>query len=156
MGIFELFFKARLDGIKKIILLEDMRWYFKIACSNCGEENDREIYLHANEEFEHEGTRGTFNFAMKCKLCSKNMKMNLLNKLIVKYKNSESFQKIAQVDARGAKVLAWRATRGINAVCESGTIFEDINIEEADWVEYDEQAARLVGIYEITTGIDIN
>ena len=153
MGIYDLLFRARLEGVAEVRAQADMRWFFRVQCSNCGEENDREIYLHGNEDVQDEGSRGSFNFIMKCKGCSKSVTLNLLHKSVSAYTDSENFQRIAQVDARGLRVLAWRTSQGLNAYCQSGRVFEDINVEEADWTEYDEEGALVVGIYEITTSV---
>ena len=154
MGIFDLFFKARLDSVNEILISEDFRWYFLISCTNCGEENDREIYLNSKDLCEISGSRGTFNFAMKCKVCAKVITISILPRSVFPYHDSENFQKIAQFDVRGAKITHWRAPSGFNVVCGSGFVFEDINIEEADWVEYDNQGQTLVGVYEIETKVE--
>jgi Eukaryotic protein of unknown function (DUF866) len=151
MGVFEILFKAKLDGVCEVFPQEDMRWYFIVSCSNCNEVNDREIYFSYNEQIEVNGTRGVFNFAMKCKVCSKGITMNFVNKPGLKYSQSEQFQKIAEIESRGGKVVSWRPSRGFCVVSESGTAFLDVNFEELDWVEYDEQAAQLLGVYEIET-----
>lgn len=154
MGIYNLLFKARLDGVVEVHPQRDMRWYFRIACTSCGEENEKEVYLHADEESQEDGSRGVFNFIMKCKICTRTVTLNLIKNSVVGYKDSENFQKIAEIDARGIRVVSWKATRGLNVKCESGTVFEDINIEDADWVEYDEQAGGLIGVYEILTAVN--
>ena len=147
MGIYNLLFRAQLKGVIEVRVQRDIRWIFRVQCSNCGED-DKEVCLHANRGFRDEDSGGTFNVRMKCKGCSKGMSLKLLKKSVSDYRSHERHQRIAQVDARGLRILAWR-TQGLSAYCESGDICEDINTEETKWIGYDREGIMIGRIYEI-------
>lgn len=54
-------------------------FFFKIKCSNCGEQSEKWHDLTENEK-QHEDSRNPngFNFFMKCKLCSRENSIDIL------------------------------------------------------------------------------
>lgn len=53
-------------------------------------------------------------------------------------------------DCRGIEPVDFSPSEGWLAKAEeSGKIFDNINLEEKEWVEYDEKTQQSVGIYEL-------
>lgn len=60
------------------------------------------------------------------------------------------FKPIITFDCRGIEPIAFAAGEGwIAKVEDSGNIFQNINLSENEWVEYDEKSQQSVGIYEL-------
>lgn len=75
-----------------------------------------------------------------------------LNKLVAgKYKNDDQgkFKTLVIFDCRGIEPTEF--TPGEDWIVkaeESGKIFDNVNLTEKEWVEYDEKSQQSVGIYE--------
>lgn len=53
-------------------------------------------------------------------------------------------------DCRGLEPIDYSPRTGFAAEgVESGTQFNEINLEEKEWVDYDEKAQKSVGIYDL-------
>ncbi|GAB5587892.1 hypothetical protein Unana1_02792 [Umbelopsis nana] len=60
------------------------------------------------------------------------------------------FVKLAVLDCRGLEPVGFDPRAGWTAQgAESGTKFEDIDLTEGDWADYDEKAGEPVGISNI-------
>ncbi|CAG9329803.1 unnamed protein product [Blepharisma stoltei] len=174
MGIQDILIKARLEGIRNITPKSNFRWYFQVRCARCGEVNDKEIYLVAEEFHEKWGTPGTFNFVMKCKICENVGTINILNGSIKNYSvygavtasknrdieiedyeggSREEFQPICQCETRGLVIVSYRLNDGFTVESLTNKIWEDVDLSQGDWCEYDEDAGTVVGIYDIETRV---
>lgn len=68
-----------------------------------------------------------------------------------KYTNEDAgkYKTIVTFDCRGIEPTQFTPGDGwIAKVEESGKLFENINLSEKEWVEYDEKSKQSVGIYE--------
>lgn len=150
MGKFELKIRSRLENVEKIEFSEDFRWFLAVSCTNCREMYPNEIYLEYGDRQEADGTRGTFNFVSKCRFCSNSGTLNFVGSIGC-YENSEDDQVVASLEGRGIKVVNWVLNSGFSVVSQTGKVFEDVKLDEGDWVEYDESGEFLVGVYEVNT-----
>ncbi|PKK27195.1 hypothetical protein A306_00004281, partial [Columba livia] len=127
--------RATLENITRLRAEgEDFRWYLKLKCGNCGEVSEKWQYLRLMDSAPLKGGRGSATMVQKCKLCSRESSIDILSQTIKPY-NPVDFQPQAGFAAEGA---------------ESGTPFNDINLLEKDWNDYDEKTKESVGIYEVT------
>lgn len=53
------------------------------------------------------------------------------------------------MECRGIEPVDYFFGTGFKVTCESGSQFLDVNLEDKEWVEYDEKAAASVGIYSL-------
>jgi len=66
--------------------------------------------------------------------------------------NNGSFAQMAVIECRGLELVDFEPRTGFKAVgVKSGTKFEDIDLTEGDWAEYDEKGGVPVGISELQT-----
>lgn len=64
--------------------------------------------------------------------------------------DSNQFKTVAGFECRGCEPTELSFRNGYTAKgAESGTPFNDINLEEKEWVDYDEKSSESVGIYEL-------
>ncbi|XP_015916884.1 CXXC motif containing zinc binding protein [Parasteatoda tepidariorum] len=153
MGKIGLQFKAVLENVTDLQAFgEDFRWYLKLKCLNCGEEPEKWQYVALTEKFPLKGGRGEANFVSKCKLCARENSVEILLDTIKKYTidDSESFKTIVVFDCRGLEPTDFSPRVGFQAIGEnSNALFDDINLEEKEWVDYDEKANLSVSIAEV-------
>jgi len=69
MVLLALQFKADLENITNVSLEESVLFAVKVKCSNCQESKD--VVISPTDEFAIEGSRGTCQFRMKCKMCER-------------------------------------------------------------------------------------
>ncbi|XP_060842766.1 CXXC motif containing zinc binding protein isoform X1 [Rhopalosiphum padi] len=145
--------KANLENVTELTPDgEDFRWYLKFRCTNCGEESDKWIYLSQDVTVPMKGSRGQANLVTKCKMCSRDSSLDILPDTISKYtiEDSNKFKSIVTFDCRGISIIDFSPRNGFKCIgIETNTKFEDINLEEKEWVDYDERQNQPVGIYDV-------
>jgi len=120
------------------------------------------------------GSRGQANLVTKCKMCSRDSSLgkffrylhiieifiepaiflfsDILPDTISKYtiEDSNKFKSIVSFDCRGLSIIDFSPRNGFKCCgIESNTKFEDVNLEEKEWVDYDERQNQPVGIYDV-------
>lgn len=73
------------------------------------------------------------------------------NLVLGKYTNEDqgNFKSIVTFDCRGLEPIDFSPTEGwIVKVEESGKIFNDVNLTDKEWVDYDDKINQSVGIYD--------
>ncbi|XP_050053511.1 CXXC motif containing zinc binding protein isoform X2 [Aphis gossypii] len=98
------------------------------------------------------GSRGQANLVTKCKMCSRDSSLDILPDTISKYtiEDSNKFKSIVTFDCRGISIIDFSPRNGFKCIgIETNTKFEDINLEEKEWVDYDERQNQPVGIYDV-------
>ncbi|XGW04642.1 hypothetical protein V3C99_015660 [Haemonchus contortus] len=132
---------------------ENHRWFLKFRCMNCGESRDYWQYVVINEVLEVPGSRGEANLVEKCKLCNRVNTVAIVQDSIGKYDaadHNEEWQPMIQLDCRGLEPIDFDPRMGWTAVgTESGTVFEDIDLSEKAWADYDEKAGEATEISDI-------
>ncbi|GIZ02576.1 CXXC motif containing zinc binding protein [Caerostris extrusa] len=153
MGKIGLQIKAILENVTDLEAYgEDFRWYLKLKCMNCGEEPNKWQYVSLSEKLPLKGGRGEANFVSKCKLCARENSVEIFLDSFQKYTadDSETFKTIVAFDCRGVDPTDFSPRIGFRAVGEtSGTIFDDIILEEKEWVDYDEKSKLSVSVCEL-------
>ncbi|CAG8520382.1 4082_t:CDS:2 [Diversispora eburnea] len=106
-----LYFKAELENITDVGPGgEDYEWHFKVKCTSCYEVNENWT------KNDVPGSRGTANF------------------------NSDQFSPIVIIECRGLEFVDFDPRFGFSAKgVDSETIFENIDLTEGYWADYDEK-----------------
>ncbi|XP_054714998.1 CXXC motif containing zinc binding protein-like [Uloborus diversus] len=153
MGKLGLQIKATLENITDLEAYDsDFRWYLKWKCMNCGEQSEKWQYITLAETCPLKGGRGEANFVSKCKLCSRENSVEILPDFAKKYTadDNETFKTVVVMDCRGLEPVDFSPRGGWRAVGESsGTVFDDINLEDKEWVDYDEKAKLSVSVCDL-------
>ena len=64
--------------------------------------------------------------------------------------DSEQFKTILVIDCRGMEPIDYTPTNGLECQsAKSSKRFQDIDLDDGDWVDYDDTANVSVGIYDI-------
>lgn len=163
--------KATLENVEELKTTHSSYTFFiKIKCTNCGESSDKWHTL-AEDETTHCDSRNPdgFNFYMKCKLCSRENSIDVLegshgwftvflhNVIVINFfqfsasytvDDSEKFKTIAIFDCRGVEPTDFSPRIGwIVKSAENGPTFDNVDLSDDDWVEYDQKNSVSIGIY---------
>ncbi|XP_073845660.1 UPF0587 protein GA18326 [Musca autumnalis] len=147
---------ANLENIEELKTCHpDYAFFIKITCTNCGETSDKWHDITESERTQLD-TRNTdgFNFYMKCKMCNRENSIDIVEKSNETYTQDDSgkFKTIVIFDCRGAEPVEFSPRAGwIVKAAENGQTFENVDLSEDDWVDYDEKNGNSVGIYEFAS-----
>ncbi|KAI8367749.1 hypothetical protein BD560DRAFT_399464 [Blakeslea trispora] len=148
-----LYLKADLENVTDLAPVEDFEWYFKIECTSCHEVDESWISFNQQDTYDMNSSRGTANLVMRCKFCKRDMSAQFEPSFKLKkydIDNNSKFQQIAQFDCRGLELIDFDPRESWTCKgAESGTVFEDVDLTEKEWVEYDEKSGEPVGINNI-------
>ncbi|KAF2631879.1 hypothetical protein BU25DRAFT_331219 [Macroventuria anomochaeta] len=153
--------KAELNGVTDLRPLdtEDSPFYytFKVQCTSCRETHPNWVSVSRFEQNEISGSKGEANFVWKCKNCKVFLTVLLgVNMMLMSLQREHSAnikaapaayerndppktKNILEFDCRGLEFVEFKAD-------ESGTKFENIELHEGEWFDYDEKASEEVSI----------
>ena len=152
MPKYQIQWKAEAQNITEIKPHEDYEWLFKIMCTKCHEINDQPIPFKETDQ--HENIKGTNNLIMKCKFCGCAGSLDIVPKSI-KSLDSEKpgFQDLVIVEGRGWEPVEWIPGAPFVGTGLKGYKFEEIDLNELEWCDYDESAGESVEIMNIESKI---
>jgi len=112
MGKLALEISARLENVKSIETCgPDFRYYIKTRCTNCGDESDKWQYVTLCETHEGRTGRSDVHMKSKCKGCSRELSLVILEDSIKPYVHDEEkdevFLPIVAFDCRGLEVTSF-------------------------------------------------
>ena len=153
MGKIALEMCATLTNVSDIKVMDnDFRWYLKLKCSNCGEESSSWQYVCLSESVETKGGRGSASMVQKCKMCGRENHLDILKDFLKPYvaDKSDNFLVIVAFECRGLEPTAWDIRSGwvISSSCSS-LVFDDVDLAEKEWYDYDENANETVSVTDI-------
>jgi len=145
------YIKAELENVTNLKPVSDFTWHFKIECTSCHETDDNWITINPEDTVEVSGSKATANLVMRCKFCRREASASFLDSAgSYSIEHVNKFAKLAVIDCRGLEPVDFDPRSGWTAQgVESGSKFEDIDLTEGDWAEYDEKAGEPVGISNI-------
>ncbi|KAI8341317.1 DUF866-domain-containing protein [Chlamydoabsidia padenii] len=146
-----LYLKADLENVTDLTPAEDYEWHFKVECGGCHEVDENWITFNRQDVYDITHSRGEANLVMRCKFCKRESSAQFEpGSKVTSYNTSGKFQKIASFDVRGLELVdfsprdVWTAKGS-----ETETSFDDIDLFEGEWADYDEKAGEPVGISNI-------
>ncbi|XP_030554369.1 UPF0587 protein GA18326 [Drosophila novamexicana] len=146
---------ATLENIEKLETHSDYAFFLKLTCSNCGETSEKWHDITESERVQQDSRNAAgFNFYMKCKMCARENSIDVVEKSNVPYtaEDAGKFKTIVVFDCRGVEPVEFSPRTGWKVVSsENGQSFEDVDLSEDDWVEYDQKNKNSVGVYEFAS-----
>ncbi|CAD7089504.1 unnamed protein product [Hermetia illucens] len=144
---------ATLENIEEIKTCHpDYSFFLKLKCTNCGEESDKWHDITESERVQQSSrTPDGFNFYMKCKMCSRENTMDIIEGSNATYTSDDAgkMKTIVTFDCRGVEPTDFSPRSGwIVKSSENGQTFDNVDLSEDDWVEYDQKNNNSIGIYE--------
>ncbi|KAH7250499.1 hypothetical protein FSOLCH5_000335 [Fusarium solani] len=153
--MFALYLTAELQGVTNLRpddTQDNPFWYmFKVQCTSCREVHANHVGVNRFETNEMSGSRGEANFVWKCKNCKRESSASI-KAAPAPYEQSEpaKAQKIIEFDCRGLEFTEFKAEgEWLADGAETNTKFNDIDLVDGEWFDYDEKANEEVSINEI-------
>lgn len=145
---------ANLDHVKTLKTCgNDFRWYLKLKCANCGQTSESWQYITLDESFPLKGGRGTASMVEKCKLCSRENSINIVEEKIKPITSEDNRKPIVIVgfDCRGMEPVGFDFRNGWTVESSlSNKVFDDISLSDNEWYDYDEEGGESISINEIS------
>mmetsp|Transcript_28034 Transcript_28034/g.50507 ORF Transcript_28034/g.50507 Transcript_28034/m.50507 type:complete len:155 (-) Transcript_28034:554-1018(-) len=140
--------EAQLENVTDLVLPENTRWYFIVEM----EGEQKEIYLIPCEKMEIPNSRGECCFVMHSKETKKSGTISFIKSK--KYDVNGKMKTIGTFECRGVDLVKFLPRSGFEvSSTKSDTTWDDVDLTEGDWAEYDEEANESVVISEVKTNI---
>eukprot|EP00352_Strombidinopsis_acuminata_P003098 CAMPEP_0176383982 /NCGR_PEP_ID=MMETSP0126-20121128/33945_1 /TAXON_ID=141414 ORGANISM="Strombidinopsis acuminatum, Strain SPMC142" /NCGR_SAMPLE_ID=MMETSP0126 /ASSEMBLY_ACC=CAM_ASM_000229 /LENGTH=108 /DNA_ID=CAMNT_0017749389 /DNA_START=164 /DNA_END=490 /DNA_ORIENTATION=+ len=101
-------------------------------------------------------SRGEANYVAKCKLCERTGSIEYVNNSWKTYSDeNEQFKPIVTLECRGIEPIEFLPSNGF--ACkgkDTETEFDEVDLTDQDWAEFDEEGDCAVGIYEFKSKIE--
>ncbi|KAG7854426.1 hypothetical protein KL919_005220 [Ogataea angusta] len=147
-----LFVSGELNGVTGLKPVENppFEYRFKIQCTACREEHDKEISINLLEKHEIQGSRGEANFVFKCSFCGKQSNVEIsLPKNYAGLTQDSKRAVILDIEARGVDLVEFIPVGNFECVSEHGTKFTEVDVSEGEWYDYDDNAGAEVSITDL-------
>ncbi|KAL4461676.1 hypothetical protein ABPG72_016685 [Tetrahymena utriculariae] len=137
------------ENLESLFITQNCEWYFMIKCTQCHQDHKKDIYFSENDEVEMKGGKGVANFGMTCPECKREGYISIHKDSAKKMDltNDKSQCVIATFDCRNIEITQWlpMVTVNVNAK-ESGSLFQEIDLSDLPWCDYDEKTQATVQI----------
>lgn len=124
---------------------------FTIECTKCRETHDKPVTINRFEQHEITGSRGEASFVFRCKNCkSEHSALIERTKETLTVDNNGKWARILEIDARGLDFVSfdplgrWQC-RG----AESTTTFNEVDLEDREWYDYDDNKGEEVSVTDV-------
>ncbi|XP_022913327.1 UPF0587 protein GA18326 [Onthophagus taurus] len=145
--------KANLENLDELFTNHpDYNFLLKLKCLNCGEISDKWHDVQESQRFPTKTGKSDTHFLARCKLCGRENSLDIIEGSNGKYTGDDvgKFKTLVTFDCRGIEPIDFQPSDGwIAKVEESNKTFNDVDLSEKEWVEYDDKLKQSVGIYEL-------
>lgn len=131
---------------------QEFRWCLKFTCSNCGEVSEKWNYVSLDEFTPVPRGNGVNHFVCKCKLCSRENSMSIIEDSMRSFTSDDQgqYKIIVMFDCRGLEPSDFSAREGWTAkAIKGGKEFTEIDLSDGEWEDYCDKIKEPVGIYEM-------
>lgn len=70
--------RATLENVDELRTSQNFTFFFKVKCTNCGEESGKWHDLNATEKFHEDDRSKGFSLYIKCKMCSRENSIDII------------------------------------------------------------------------------
>lgn len=155
----QLYIKAELENVTDLApASDDFEWFFNVKCNSCNEQHPKLVSLNRTEERPLTMGKGTMaNFVWKCSNCKRESSAKFdtptpSQPALRPYTSEQSgqFAPLITIECRGLEFVGFNP-QGIWKCkgAESETVFDEVDLSEGEWVDYDEKASLPVGVTSI-------
>nr|CAB3236006.1 UPF0587 protein C1orf123 homolog [Phallusia mammillata] len=144
---------ATLENVSEIRTCgDDFRWFMKLRCNSCGEVSATWQYVCVAESTDTKGGRGSASMVQKCKMCSRENRLDIVEDKVGTYKadNDGQYVEILVLDCRGIEPVEFDFRSGWTvSSADSNLVFEDVDFAEKEWYDYDSNVNQSVSVTEL-------
>lgn len=146
--------KAELENVTHLQpATDDFEYFFQVKCTQCNEIHPKLISISREAEYEVAGGRGgTANFVWKCKSCKReaNAKFDAASPTKPYSSENGQLEPFLILECRNLEFIGFDPQGTWKCVgVESGTVFDDVDLTEGEWTDYDEKTTLPVGISKV-------
>lgn len=124
-------------------------YVFRITCTKCRTQNEKPVLINRFESHEMSGSRGEASFVFRCKEC-KNEHSASIARTKNSVQESNAWTPLLEIDARGLDFDEFIPQGRFQAIGSlSKTKFDQVDLEDAEWYDYDEKDAVEVSIVDV-------
>lgn len=156
---FYLKMKAELSGVTALEPVDTpeshFEYTFRIECTKCREVHDKPVTINRFEKHDISGSRGEASFVFRCKSCKhEHLALIERTKDRVEAANSNKWTNLLEIDARGIDFVEFIPEGQWHCVGEElGTKFEEVDLEDKEWYEYDDKQGEEVSVTDVAFDI---
>lgn len=158
-----LYLKATMEGVTGLEpktegdAPDEYYYAFQVQCTSCRETHPNYIQVSRHERSEMSGSRGDAHFVWKCKNCGRESSANL-DGPPTPYTTSGKPSKFITFETRGCEFVSFQADGVFKCISTSSgkkktTVFEEVELADGEWYDYDDSAASEVSITEVEWSI---
>nr|CAH7729501.1 unnamed protein product [Callosobruchus chinensis] len=150
--------KATLEGVGELKTNHpNHNFLLKLECTGCGETSGKLHDVCESEKYPGKTGRSESNYIAKCKLCGRENNIDIIPGSNASYSNDDQgkFKSIVTFDCRGIKPVEFAPGEGWIVIAESGQVFENVNLTEKEWVEYDTKNQQSISIFDFESSFVI-
>ncbi|KIY65140.1 DUF866-domain-containing protein [Cylindrobasidium torrendii FP15055 ss-10] len=153
MVVLQLWIKAELENVTDLQpATDDFEYFFKVKCTSCNEVHPKQVSVNRTEEYELASGKAKANFVWRCGMCKRehSASFNPAEKITPYNAENAQFGPLLKIECRGLEFIdfdpsgIWKVT-GVG----KGTKFNEVDLNEGEWTDYDEKAALPVGVSEV-------
>eukprot|EP01032_Pedospumella_encystans_P009182 gene9182-10836_t len=149
--------KADLENIKQLIPLPDNHWELTIQSAD-GCDTKEGVTISKGDVMELEGSRGDANFIMKWPGNKQQAYIKIVDIKGVTGNYTEDqagkWITVLGLECRGIVPTAWKVGRDFIAESSGGHFFEDVDLADGDWAEYDEENDASVSVTNVESKVE--
>ncbi|KAJ2493397.1 hypothetical protein IWW37_000681 [Coemansia sp. RSA 2050] len=146
MVMIEVRIKAELENVTDFQPVDiEHTWNFRVECSSC------RVLSKKVDKMVMSGGRDTANMVIKCHFCKREGSLDIAEgPFPYTADDSGAMATILIVDCRGLDLKEFEPRGGWRATgTESKALFDDVDLGEMEWYDYDEEAAVPVSVKDI-------
>ena len=156
MVVLGLFVRADLENVTDFAAPGDHRWCLDVQESGSAEVK-RGVFVSNEEEVEVPGGRGTAHVVLRFQKGGKACSISVREvKGRTRPLTAEDAAPVALVafECRGCELVGWTPTAGYRCRSTGGTAFEDVDLTEGEWADYDEENDLSVMIENVESSFE--
>lgn len=141
-----------LTGLEPVDTAEQpFEYTFEIQCTACREVHPKEVAINRFERHDIPGSRGEANFVFRCKACKKESNASITRTgKTYDLEDSETDVAVLEIEARGLEFVRFVPDGFFRARgAESGTPFDEIELNDGEFYDYDDNAGNEVSVTEV-------
>lgn len=161
MVLFYLKARAELANVTDLLPVntpeEPFEFQFTITCTKCRHQHNKPVSINTFEQYEITGSRGEASFVYRCKECKNEHSASIktTGNALVAEKNE--WVRLLEIDARGVDFNDFIAEGKFSCVgSDSGTKFNEVDLSDNEWYDYDEKAGEEVSITDVEWSVTRN
>ncbi|XP_062022221.1 uncharacterized protein LOC133738659 [Rosa rugosa] len=121
----------------------EFTYLFKLKCQSCGEPTQKETALSLSESVPLPVGKGTTNLIQKCKFCGREGTVTMMpgrgRPLTEELSEAGKFAPLMVFECRGYEPVDYVFGGGWKVQSLAGTTFDDVDLSEGEFAEYDEK-----------------